>query len=196
MGTILSAKRIEHSAMWHAYAKYKAGLKQKLASKEGGKFCSAEELDGDASSGHVLTDELLKQFPAERCISFDNIETALNEHLLWHGSSKDAVESIVETDFRIPTGDEFSAKRFGEGAYFAEKLDKSLDYTSKDGNGRKWVLLCRVACGDFYYTQSAGEGKAHVNRSEAGKDAVLANPIGKGPREFTVQTKEAVYPEF
>jgi len=193
---IVSAKRIEHSAMWHAYWKYKADLKQKLMSEAGKKFQSAEELDGDKSSGHILTDEILKQFDSEDCISFDNIQSAVNEHLLWHGSSKDAVESIVETDFRIPTGDEISGKRFGHGAYFAETLDKSLDYTSKDANGRKWVLLCRVACGDFYYTESAGESKAHVKCQEAGKDSVLANPIGRGPREFTVQMKEAVYPEF
>lgn len=192
---IVSAKRVEHSAMWHAYMKYKQDLKLKLFSV-GTKFASAEELDGDVSKGQVLTGEILKQFPAEDCISFENIDSAINEHLLWHGTSKDAVESIIESDFRIPTGDEFSGKRFGQGAYFAEKLDKSLSYTSKDGNGRKWVLLCRVACGDFYYTQAAGEGKAHANREEAGKDSVLANPCGNGPREFTIQAKEAVYPEF
>eukprot|EP00913_Durusdinium_trenchii_P024718 g23201.t1 len=43
---------------------------------------------------------------SEECISVSNLEEHINEHLLWHGTSKTAAEKIAEKDFYIPTGKE------------------------------------------------------------------------------------------
>jgi len=114
----------------------------------------------------------------------------------WH--QQRGAEAIVRNDFTIARGKGTSkhGKRFGEGAYFAEDLDKSLSYATPDENGRTWVLLCRVVCGDYYYTENKKEVDAHQQSSRAGKHSVLANPEKKGPREFIIQMEKCVYPEF
>eukprot|EP00928_Gymnodinium_smaydae_P072711 TRINITY_DN56013_c0_g1_i1.p1 TRINITY_DN56013_c0_g1~~TRINITY_DN56013_c0_g1_i1.p1 ORF type:complete len:891 (+),score=144.39 TRINITY_DN56013_c0_g1_i1:82-2754(+) len=161
-----------------------------------GHFMEAEELDGDISSGHVRTDELLRKMHAEDCISLDNLEDALNEHMLWHGTSKEAAEAIVRNDFKIARGKAKHGKRFGQGAYFAEGLDKSLSYVEPDEDGRIYVLLCRVVCGDYYYTEQRVETDAHEKCKKAGKHSILANPEKEGPREFVILNECCVYPEF
>merc|ERR1712216_61971 len=116
-------------------------------------------------------------------------------HLLWHGTSKEAAEAIVLNDFVIPEGRATHGTRFGKGAYFAEDLEKSLSYAPIDGDGRQWVLLCRVLCGDMYYTEVGSLPGAVDLARQAGKDSVLANPDARGPREFIMPTTDQVYPE-
>lgn len=168
-----------------------------------GHFMNAEELDGNPESGHVLTDTILKRMQSEDCVSYDNIEDKLNEHMLWHGTSKAAAEAIVKNDFRIARGEAKHGKRFGEGAYFAEDLKKSLAYTDPDENNITWVLLCRVVCGDYFYTEEEFCPDAHVLCVKHGKHSILANPphpedmdAPHGPREFIILDEKCVYPEF
>ena len=42
--------------------------------------------------------------------------------------------------------------RYGHGAYFADNIDKALSYAQSDEHGRRWLLLCRVLCGELHYT--------------------------------------------
>merc|ERR1712110_778792 len=104
--------------------------------------------------------------------------------------------------------------RFGVGAYFAEDLSKSFQYAPNDTsddwqietndgvpdsvkyNEKKWILLCRVLCGDMYCTEQSWEATAAVTARDSGKDSVLANPDGNGPREFIVGSADQVYPEY
>ena len=44
--------------------------------------------------------------------------------------------------------------RYGHGAYFADNIDKALSYAQSDEHGRRWLLLCRVLCGELHYTVS------------------------------------------
>lgn len=140
------------------------------------KCVPAEELYGDATQGHVTTFQALKDIDkgesTHGCeININNLEDALNENLLWHGTSKDAAEAIVHEHFRIPKGSEvLHGDRFGNGAYFAENIDKSLTY-AKDENGTKYILLCRVTCGQYYYTELSSESSAHTTAEQAKKIA-------------------------
>lgn len=211
--TVLSARRIEHSEIWNRYVKFKQMLRARLRQqvkgdvaegKERVGFTPVHELDGDPSRGHVLTQVNLKD-DLEQAISVDNIEEMLNEHMLWHGTSKEAAEKITTSDFYIPTekdvGSMKHGKRFGTGAYFAESLTKSLSYAPKS-HGVQHVLLCRVLCGDIYYTEKAAENDADVKALLANKDSILANPTrlykmpSPEPREFIILRADAVYPEY
>merc|ERR1712045_436328 len=87
------------------------------------------ELDGKTESGHALTALLLEDLDAEDCISSENVDGSVNEMFLWHGTTWEAAESISQSGFYIPRGERARhGKRFGEGAYFAEDLNKSISY--------------------------------------------------------------------
>ena len=58
-----------------------------------------------------------------------------------------------------------------------------------------YVLVCRVACGDFYYTEAFEEPDATTKGKEADKDATLAVPPGEA-REFIQYQEDQVYAEY
>jgi len=196
--TLVSAKRVENSQIWAKYVQKKVALTKELfgAGRRGSKVLTAQELDDH--HGETLTFNFLNSRDSrEECISTSNLEQRLNEHLLWHGTTKEAAQKIAATDFHIPVGKEMKhAARFGNGAYLAEDIEKSLTYTEEDDQGYRWVLLCRAVCGDFLYTTDHTRIDANKLREENGKHSVLANPEGVGPREFIVPTADQVYPEF
>ncbi|CAK0819450.1 unnamed protein product, partial [Prorocentrum cordatum] len=199
---VVKARRVENSVVWNSYVSYKRKLADRLTTLSTPdtptpSFTEACELDGDRSAGGVHTDLLLQELHSEDCVSFDNIESRLNEHMLWHVTDRAGAEEIVKNDFKIEGGNWFRFKRehprFGKGAYFAEHLD--LEQASEE-DGIRYVLFCRVACGDYYYTEQDTETDAHKSCRAAGKDSILANPCGQGPRQFVVLGNEGVYPEF
>lgn len=199
---VLSARRVEHADVWNRYVYFKQRLRLELFERTGGTFFGfprAEELDGNPASGHVITAAVLKGMGLEDTISIENVEEEVNEHLLWHGTSKHAAEAIVQTDFCIPDGSPKAirhGRRFGNGAYFAEALWKALEYARVEDDGVQFVLLCRVLCGNMYYTEGNAELSADVSARVSGKHCVLANPGQVGPREFIVHNEAQVYPEY
>mmetsp|Transcript_42044 Transcript_42044/g.97966 ORF Transcript_42044/g.97966 Transcript_42044/m.97966 type:complete len:704 (-) Transcript_42044:114-2225(-) len=190
---VVSAKRVENSVVWQKYVQCKRSLESELRSK---RVKTAKELD--ETHGDILTNSFLKSRDStEECVSITNLEEPLNEHLLWHGTTKEAAEKIAQSDFKIPVGKDMKhAARFGNGAYLAEDLEKSLTYADAAPNGNRCVLLCRTLCGDFWYTEDHTRIDASQQRDAAKKHSVLANPERQGPREFIVPNADQVYPEF
>lgn len=192
--TVVGARRIENAKLWNSYVSFKRNLKMRSKRKH---FMPACELDGNPDSGHTLTHLHLQNLDMEVCLSVSNLDECLNETLLWHGTSKSAAEQIVQDDFHIPSGKDMKhAARFGNGAYFAEDFEKSLTYAYDSEDGKRYVLLSRVLCGDIYYTEEHTQIDANQRRTADGKHSVLANPEGKGPREFVVPDIAQVYPEY
>ncbi|CAE7029096.1 Tiparp [Symbiodinium sp. CCMP2456] len=158
-----------------------------------------------AQPEEILTYSYLKNLTgkgvqATGTISIDTLDDSIQEHLLWHGTSRASAEAIVSADFRIPK-DAKHGFRFGSGLYFAEDIGKSLSYAplekgSDGGSKSQFVLLCRVLCGQMHYTEGQVDGNASANAKQVGKHAVLANPLAEGPREFIVLTEMQVYPEY
>jgi len=188
---IIEAHRVENATMYSQYVTFKKAL---MDSDD--RCIPVNELDGNPSSGYALTMHKMAAYETSSVICLANIDMSINEMLLWHGTSKDAMEKIAKGGFRIPKGSEIAhGARFGNGAYLAESLDKSLDYASTDG-GVQHVMLCRALCGKMYYTEASSERYAHDKARSDDKVSVLANPNGSGPREFIVLEENQVYPEF
>jgi len=199
---VLAARRIEVSSTWNRYVRFKLRLKEELSQLGLPAFASAQLLEGKMERGEILTYTYLKNLygqGVQTTISIDGLEDAIQEHLLWHGTSKVAAEAIVRSDFRIPE-DAKHGFRFGSGLYFAEDLSKSLSYapleSGSEGKSSQFVLLCRVLCGQMHYTDQMSDGTATATAKQVGKHAVLANPSSKGPREFIVLSEMQVYPEY
>jgi len=190
------ARRVEHSEMWNRYASIKTSLQSKLEGRGLERFPAPEALGRNPHAGYVLTAAHMKKLGLEDTVSLDNLDESVGEHLLWHGTSKEHAETIIVDDFHINKSEVKHGSRFGVGAYFAEDLEKSLQYAAEDSDAKKWVLLCRVLCGDMYYTEENVETNAVNSAGSDGKDSVLANPKGLGPREFIVPSSDQVYPEY
>lgn len=189
---VIKARRIENSTTWSKYITCKGRMRQQLQDTAGKKFAKPEEF----ISG-VLTHEHLAHENMEEAISLDNLEESLNEYMVWHGTDREAAEAIAHDDFRIPwSSKQRHGQRFGVGVYFSDCLDKSLTYTMPESDGTRYVLLCRMLCGDPYYTEDELDKSAADQARQSSKNSVLANPTNNVHREFVALTEDQVYPEY
>lgn len=72
--------------------------------------------------------------------SYDEVDNML----LWHGTSRNNLVSILQNKLKLPVQATHGHK-FGPGIYFADRMSKSAKYT--DRNGPEVFLLCQVALG-------------------------------------------------
>ncbi|CAK0886701.1 unnamed protein product [Prorocentrum cordatum] len=179
----------------------------------------AHELDGHPDSWRAFAAVHGEVEAAGQVIPMPTLDRDLNECLLWHGiSPKDAEWVANDGAAAMVHLAEGAPGRFGVGVYFVEDLSKvlgnaqahdgqrvpraysedmamNLVYAKMQG-GIKVVILCRVLCGDLFYTEAKSEPDAVSNMAAAGKDAVLANPERRGAREFVVTKGPQIYPEY
>lgn len=194
---IIDARRIENSKIWNTYIDFKLKLRKELKLRSGDdSVTSLLDLQEDADDRwEVLTYNHVKHENANEIVHVEYFEENLGEHLLWHGTSKTAAETIVEEDFSLQNTGRHG-KRFGEGIYLADLVNKSLDYAESTAAGTKFLLLCRVCLGEVHYTEDNDLTDAHSVAKSNGKHSVVANPNKKGPREFIVLQPEQLYPEY
>ncbi|CAE7634226.1 Parp12 [Symbiodinium pilosum] len=191
---VISARRIEMSSLWNRYVQFKKRLRDELDASGRSAFASPELLESRGlHAGRCSSTRRAHTLPAgvvQTTISADSLEGDLQEHLLWHGTSRKSAEAIVRADFRVPK-DVKNGVRFGCGLYFAEDVGKSLTYapvnTSSDGRtNSQFLLLCRVLCGQMHYTSERYDLDAVTSAHKVGKHSVLANPLREGPREVII----------
>ncbi|CAE8729708.1 unnamed protein product, partial [Polarella glacialis] len=195
---VLEVTRVEDSELWNRYVGFKAGLHQRLRQGSGQTCLPPNELDGRPESGHALTSKLLEdEVDAEEAAGIENMDFALNELLLWHGTDAESATAIAESGFLSGSaGMVKHGRRFGEGAYFAEDLAKNIGYAPASSAGVRYVLLCRTVCGHIWYTEKSSDTDAHGDAKRSLKHSVPANPDGKGPREYVLFEDTQVYPEY
>lgn len=180
---VVAARRVENAVLWRAYADAKAAMRCRL-------------VNGGSEAKELATAKHLRAESSEQCLSSATTEASLNEHFLWHATSRDSAESIARAGFQIDrSGSKVGGLRFGPGAYFSEGLSKALAY-AMDEEGAKYVLLCRVACGRFYEADGGLDPVASSKASQGGQDAVLARAQEGAAREVVALHQEQVYPEF
>jgi len=150
-------------------------------------------------SDSVATANFLKgqEDCVEESISVDNLDSPLNEHLLWYGACHDEIRAMAHLGLDITRGcNHPEYARYGQGLYLSETLDRVLDFAEEDENGIKYMLLCRVCCGEFAYTEAVEDQDAVNGAKDEGKHTVLANPEKSGRREFVCLENTQIYPEF
>eukprot|EP00928_Gymnodinium_smaydae_P046156 TRINITY_DN30753_c0_g1_i1.p1 TRINITY_DN30753_c0_g1~~TRINITY_DN30753_c0_g1_i1.p1 ORF type:complete len:647 (-),score=63.46 TRINITY_DN30753_c0_g1_i1:100-2040(-) len=143
----------------------------------------------------------LDELPASCCEG--RLDAAINEHLLFHGTTYDTAVKIAFEgfDFRLS-----KPGYYGCGTYFASQACKSHQYTQGvyDINT---MILSRVAVGDIHYA-SRVDKKCRRPPLHSGTlrchDSIVANP-GRMPghhqrwqahQEFVIFEKFQAYPEF
>ena len=106
-----------------------------------------------------------------RCNDEPSNEPSNESKLLWHGTLLKNLASILKKGFKLPSS--CGGLMFGAGIYFANIIEKSLNYTDK--TGLKVLLLCEVNLG---VSLTMTESKEFV-RCPEGYDSVFA-PAGAG----------------
>merc|ERR1712183_796781 len=81
-----------------------------------------------------------------------HLRSYCNEWLLFHGTSRQAAESILSGagDFVISLAGSATGTLYGKGIYFAESITKADEYAKLD-DGLCCVLVCRVVGGHVLY---------------------------------------------
>jgi len=196
-GTVVRARRVENSSTWTKYSNFKSLLRQRLRDIPQAFVKVENVLAATDSASQLLTHAHLAHENSEEAISLGSLEERLNECMVWHGTDKEASEAIAHDDFRISwASKQHHGQRFGAGLYFSDSLDKCLTYTTPDEEGIRYVLLCRMLCGDVHYTDQEGNENATDIARQYSKTSVLANPSKKGPHEFIALSEDQVYPEY
>ncbi|CAE7022596.1 PARP12 [Symbiodinium natans] len=185
---VLSARRVEDSGLWLQYVAFKQAVHEKLRLSGQQRCTPPQDLARSLGNG-----SLWAALDAERLEARD-LSVAVNELLLWHGTSREAAESIAERGFEISERSTHG-RRYGPGVYLAEDLSKSISYCP-DKAGPKYVLLCRAVCGQIFYTEKGWHDEAGEEAARGDKHCVLANPGKQGPREYILLQSAQVYPEY
>ncbi|CAK9010612.1 Poly [ADP-ribose] polymerase (PARP) [Durusdinium trenchii] len=121
---VQKVRRVEDSGLWCRYINWKRNLSNLLDSQGLTQCAPPHELDTTSGSGQVLTAKILQEFHRDEAISVENMAPGLNELLLWHGTSRQAAETIAEEGFMV-TPNLVHGRRFGHGIYLAEVIARS-----------------------------------------------------------------------
>jgi len=131
------------------------------------------------------------------------VDTTINEHYLWHGTTPAGAHGITDTEFDIKRAGTVYGALFGPGIYFAESCMKADEYTKPDERGWFPLILCRVVLGHVNYCD-VPEPKPISRELEASCQvgAPFHSVLGdrekvRGTfREFIVFDNHQVYPEY
>jgi len=154
------------------------------------------------------------------------LDSEVNEHWLFHGTTAEAATGIAENDFRLDLSGSNAGTLYGKGIYLAENATKSDEY----GEGPKgpastgeeaemgyeaprpppgpppplvrtsYILVCRSALGRVNYNdeQRPDPDKLVKSCTDGHFQSVLGDrlKLNKTFREIIVYNDDHVYPEF
>jgi hypothetical protein len=131
------------------------------------------------------------------------LDSTINEHYLWHGTTPNAAAKITDAEFDLKLAGRAYGCLFGPGIYFAESSMKADEYTRADKRGWMPLILCRVVLGNLKYcdapdpTKKAKELEAAC-KPGAGFHSILGDreKVRGTFREFIVFDNHQVYPEY
>ena len=126
-------------------------------------------------------------------------EGQVEKRWLFHGTDKDTVEKIYQMGFnRIFAGRNMT--RYGKGSYFARDAAYSLNYSRADAQGKRYMLLNRVAIGE------CGQGEEDIPEppkrpdARAGEHLLYDSTVDKLPMKratiFVTYHDAQAYPEY
>eukprot|EP00930_Biecheleria_cincta_P019087 TRINITY_DN14679_c0_g1_i1.p1 TRINITY_DN14679_c0_g1~~TRINITY_DN14679_c0_g1_i1.p1 ORF type:complete len:808 (+),score=141.99 TRINITY_DN14679_c0_g1_i1:62-2485(+) len=125
-----------------------------------------------------------------------------NEHWLFHGTSAAGEEGIAEGDFRLNLAGSNVGTLYGNGAYMAECVSKSDEYTSPHGDGLRSILACCTSMGRVNYNDDKRPDPDAMKESCSGADGAFHSVLGdrekiRGTyREIVLFNENFVYAAF
>lgn len=131
------------------------------------------------------------------------LDAECNEILVWHGTSRDAVEGICSAGFLGGCGDKWHG-HFGPHSYFSDAPLKADWFTTDDASGLRCLLLTRVCMGLPQWWETGMEcptmrEPAQVPFAPPGRlyDSVIGAPCPLGPHtEYVLFDGRRAIPEF
>lgn len=203
--------RVMNGQVWREYA----GRREEIRKRVAGTTPTVPE--------GTRTMTLLKGRPAP---VLPELNAAVNEQWLFHGTTRDAAKGIGENDFRLDLTGSNAGTLYGKGIYLAENATKSDEYgegpkgpageeaeigTESGRNSvssgpppeivrESYMLLCRSALGKVFYTDEQRPNADELVRKCTSNefDSVLGDRLKKNGtfREIVVYNDDNVYPEY
>lgn len=129
------------------------------------------------------------------------LDEDMNEFYLFHGTTKNTVEIILENGFDERVAKD--ASLYGAGTYFADQACKSAQYAKGPGEA-KCMLYCRVTMGWVHMiSEKFDKRRPPVRPNTCGTpyDTVfaetgVANSSAQQHNEFVIFKSQLAYPEF
>eukprot|EP00440_Ansanella_granifera_P067812 gb/GFBE01073565.1/.p1 GENE.gb/GFBE01073565.1/~~gb/GFBE01073565.1/.p1 ORF type:complete len:511 (+),score=76.88 gb/GFBE01073565.1/:1-1533(+) len=188
---VVSVIPIVNRGLWASYQHVKQDIRRRHM--ESGILTALLRPDGQEGFMHT--------FPWIR------LDQALNERLVFHGTSRENLQSIAVHGFEPRLSKEGGL--YGEGVYFAEQSCKSVQYSKPDAKGVRYMLVARAVFGVVYPAQAPMRRQKlppllNADNEILGRyDSVLAEagvqngrPGGQQHREFILFKGEQAFPEF
>jgi hypothetical protein len=146
---------------------------------------------------HIRSEARFNLYQAARDALISRIGRAqLNETWLWHGTSRNTLESIMANGFDRNMNER---GQYGVGSYFSNQLEYSLreEYAKPDDEDSQWVLLVRILVGQ----SCVGKKGMRQPDKKPGGGAVLFESMVDSlqkPSIFVLSTgsDNHAYPEF
>ena len=185
--------RIENHQLWRAYTFRREAI------------AAAARARGGARPVTPAIETTLHSVP-----SGAQLDTSSNEHLLFHGTKAEAVDTLCNRGFDARVGS--LGGLFGAGCYFAENSSKSDEYVPP--GGKQFMFLSRVVLGTPFVTPKTHTNlrrppcvQGHFDRGppcgHERLDSVMATTKAMDPnswlekfREFVVYDHSQCYPEY
>jgi len=183
--------KVEHNLNHRSWVNY-SNARQEVRDQVSQKGFKIEQRNA------LTSDEVLK-WP---CLG--GVDSTVNEYVLFHGTQRKAVESICKSDFMISlSGTRARSLLYGKGVYFADSCSKSDEYAAKDkSDGYCTMLLCRVTCGQMFYTAERTPDTDKLveqcTKSNANFHSILGDrEKARGTyKEYVIYNNDLSYPEF
>ncbi len=125
------------------------------------------------------------------------LEVSLRETYLFHGTKPNLKQRIMDDGFEERVASLNGL--YGAGAYFAEKSNKSDQYTTPDDKGFHYMFIARVLLGAHVKDARAHENQTRIlEEIPAGKGIRYSSLLGLVGvhREFVVYDGSQAYPEY
>ncbi|CAE7574015.1 Parp12 [Symbiodinium natans] len=185
---VVQVLRNENPSLWAAYWRQRERIR---------KQCEGKRLPAETAKTSLC--DAFSQTAG--CLS---LAEEVREFYLFHGTRPSAANQICSSDFRVDMAGSQTGTLYGKGLYFAEASSKADEYASDDKEGLYTglfcMLLCRVTCGDWIYTDEAKPdvGALVQDIRQGHHDSVLGDrEKARGTyREFIVFNSDQVYPEY
>jgi len=187
---VVQVQQNHNPRLWQNYCRARENIRKVMREEYRMSVFTNEVQAADNERFHILGDE----------------EQDVNEAMLFHGTKPSACENICKSDFMIKMAGTSAGMLYGPGIYFGENSSKSDEYATDEKSGifggLYAMLLCRVTCGRFYYTDEVNPDVQSITQSCTGRTAQYHCCLGdrakaRGTyREFIVFNADQAYPEY